>query len=131
LIKVQKVATFRTKIFKEEETAPSANEDVFLGLFQSSADDYVKEVIKYIHYGSFFYFGLFQLVSVMLYIHICCFVQGYADHLADTIASITMSAERSSENRSWPSYENCDVFDIRYVATMHQYVIGYIVLDSC
>jgi hypothetical protein len=118
------IQSFRTNVFKEDETAPSANEDVLIGLFKSSVEDYIKEVIKYIHYGSFFYFGLFQLISVMLYIHICCFVQGYADHLADTVSMITMSSERTSENRRWPSYLDCNVFDIRYIATLHQYVIG-------
>lgn len=115
---------FRTTIFNGEETVSSTDDEFLLRLFHLSADDNIKDAIKYIHYGSFFFFGLFQLVSVMLYINICCFVQGYADHLADTLSTLTMSADRSSEKRNWPSYHNCNVFDIRYVTTMHQYVIG-------
>jgi hypothetical protein len=119
----------RTNIFNGEQaataTTTATEEDFLVGLFHSSMDTYIKDAIKYIHYCSFFFFGTFQLVSVMLYIHICCFVQGYADHLADAMKVIVMSSARSSEKRNWPSYRDPDHFDIRYIATMHQFIIGF------
>jgi len=111
----------RTKIKVEEKE--KLEDDPIANFLNSSANIYIEEVIKYIHYCSFSFFGLFQLVSVMLYINICCFVQGYADHLADCVPSILLSSDKSSEKRDWASYIDFDAFDVRYVASMHQFVI--------
>ncbi|CAB3360576.1 Hypothetical predicted protein [Cloeon dipterum] len=69
--------------------------------------------------------GLFQLSYAMIYFHICCFIQGYADHLVDSMSELVITTEKSSENRIWPSSINPEKVDVRYIATLHQYILKY------